>query len=210
MRIGSKDQPVRAKAGDDLRIDWGYLTLAIPRQGKSGSNMASDRKAREAFIASGKLDDTDDLRMPRAAKDDWPVLACSFDLDKVGQETVSRHLLLAYDDGYSVEYHHKQLRPYWRRQGMEMPALLQQAARDYRALAEKCRSFDEEIMADLDKAGGPRYAKLCAIAYRQCVAAHKLVAGPDRSPLYFSKELQQRLHCHSGRYLSVLPVLFAV
>jgi hypothetical protein len=69
-----------------------------------------------------------------------------------------------------------------------MPALLLQAAQDYPTLAEQCRKFDEEIMADLDKAGGPRYAKLCALAYRQCVAAHKLVAGPDGTPLYFSKE----------------------
>src|SRR5438874_2110736 len=43
-------------------------------------------------------------------------------------------------------------------------------------------------MADLEKAGGPRYARLCALAYRQCVAAHKLVAAKDGTPLYFSKD----------------------
>ncbi len=43
-------------------------------------------------------------------------------------------------------------------------------------------------MADLDKAGGAHYAELCALAFRQCVAAHKLVADKDGSPLYFSKE----------------------
>ncbi len=188
LRIGSKEQPVLAKAGDNLRIDWGYLTLAIPPQGSSASLMASDRKAREAFIGSGTLGDADDLRMPCAARDDWPVLACTFDLGKIDDKAVSRHLLLAYDDGYSIEYHHKRLRPYWRRHGMEMPRLLLLAAKEYPALTEQCRKFDEEIMADLDKAGGPRYAKLCALAYRQCVAAHKLVADSDGTPLYFSKE----------------------
>jgi Domain of unknown function (DUF4965)/Domain of unknown function (DUF5127)/Domain of unknown function (DUF1793)/Domain of unknown function (DUF4964) len=186
VRIGSKEQKVLGKAGDNLRIDWGYLTLAIPRHGEA--IMASDRTARGAFIATGKLGDTDDLRMPRPASDNWPVLACNFDLLKVGPDTVSRHLLLAYDDGYSIEYHHNKLRPYWRRQGMEMPELLRKAAKEYETLAERCRSFDKDIMADLDKAGGPHYAKLCALAYRQCVAAHKLVAGPDGTPLYFSKE----------------------
>jgi Domain of unknown function (DUF4965)/Domain of unknown function (DUF5127)/Domain of unknown function (DUF1793)/Domain of unknown function (DUF4964) len=188
LRIGSKEQPVLAKAGDNLRIDWGYLTLAIPAQGASSSLLASDRKAREAFIGSGVLGDADDLRMPRAAKDDWPVLACTFDLGKVDEKTVSRHLLLAYDDGYSIEYHQKKLRPYWRRQGMEMPALLRLAAKEYPSLAEQCRRFDDEIMTDLDKAGGPRYARLCALAYRQCLAAHKLVADSEGAPLYFSKE----------------------
>jgi len=197
LRIGSKDQAVLAKSGDNLRIDWGYLTLAIPSQGVRASLMASDRVARGGFIETGVLADTDDVRMPRPVKDDWPVLACSFDLGKVGTETVSRHLLLAYDDGYSIEYHHQKLRPYWRRYGMEMPALLQLAAKDYPNLLERCRQFDQEIMADLEKAGGPRYAQLCALAFRQCVAAHKLVAGPpfkggeDRgggTPLYFSKE----------------------
>ncbi len=186
MRMGSKDQAVLAKAGDNLRIDWGYLTLAVPPQGQTSSVMTSDRKARQGFI-DGKMEDSDDLRMPRPAKDDWPVLACSFDLGKV-TEPVSRHLLIAYDDGYSIEYHKEKLRPYWRRSGLEMPALLRLAEKDYAPLVEKCRKFDQEIMADLKKAGGTRYARLCALAYRQCVAAHKLVADKDGTPLYFSKE----------------------
>ncbi len=86
--------------------------------------MASDRKARQDFIESGTLGDADNLDMPRPARQDWPVLATTFDLGKIGPKTVSRHLLLAYDDGYAIEYHHQKLRPYWRRLGMEMPALL--------------------------------------------------------------------------------------
>jgi hypothetical protein len=188
LRIGSKDQPVLAKSGDNLRIDWGYLTLAIPPQGPHASVMASDRTARGHFIEQGTLPNADDLGMPRAARDNWPVLACTFDLGKVGADPISRHLLLAYDDGYSIEYFRQKLRPYWRRKGMEMPALLRLAQRDYAALTQKCKAFDAELMADLEKAGGPRYAQLCALAYRQCIAAHKLVADKDGTPLYFSKE----------------------
>jgi glutaminase A-like protein/uncharacterized protein DUF5127/uncharacterized protein DUF4964 len=188
LRVGSKDQPVLAKAGDNLRIDWGYFTLAVPPQGAGATALTSDRRAREGFVARGALPADDDVRMPRPAGDEWPVLACTFELGKVGAEPVSRHLLLAYDDGYAIEYFHEKLRPYWRRDGMEFPELLRRAERDHAALAGRCQKFDAELMADLEKAGGPRYARLCALAYRQCVAAHKLVAAKDGTPLYFSKE----------------------
>jgi hypothetical protein len=127
--------------------------------------------------------------MPRPARDNWPVLACTFHFDEeVRTLPVSCHLMVAYDDGYSIEYFRQKLRPYWRRNGKEMPELLRLARRDYNKLTEKCKAFDEAIMADLEKVGGKHYASLCALAYRQCVAAHKLVADKDGTPLYFSKE----------------------
>jgi hypothetical protein len=188
LRVGSKDQAVLAKAGDNLRIDWGYFTVAVPPQGTGATVMTSDLKARGGFLKTGALPADDDLNMPRPAKDDWPVLACTFALGKVGPKSVSRHLLLAYDDLYSIEYFHKKLRPYWRRKGMEFPELLRLTAGDYAALTARCKKLDAELMADLEKVGGSKYAQLCALAYRQCVAAHKLVAAPDGTPLYFSKE----------------------
>jgi hypothetical protein len=53
---------------------------------------------------------------------------------------------------------------------------------------ERCRRFDAELTADLTKAGGGGYARVATLAYRQCLAAHKLVADFDGTPLYFSKE----------------------
>ena len=43
-------------------------------------------------------------------------------------------------------------------------------------------------MADLRKAGGDKYAQLAVLAYRQTLAAHKLVADVDGTALYFPKE----------------------
>src|ERR1019366_1626040 len=43
-------------------------------------------------------------------------------------------------------------------------------------------------MSDLRKAGGEPYARLAALAYRQTLAAHKLVADADGTALYFPKE----------------------
>ena len=39
---------------------------------------------------------------------------------------------------------------------------------------DRCRHFDTRLMEDAEEAGGKEYADLCAVAYRQAVAAHNL------------------------------------
>ncbi|MBU6400445.1 MAG: DUF4965 domain-containing protein, partial [Verrucomicrobia bacterium] len=188
LRFGSKDQPILEKKGDNLRIDWGYLYLAIPRHNGESTRIANANAVRDGFVANGKLPADDDTDMPRPANDRWPVLAAVLELGPVGPAAVSRHLLLAYDDLYSIEYFYQSLRPYWRRKGMDGEGLLRRAERDYAKLMERSARFDRELMADLTRTGGPAYAQLAALAYRQCLAAHKLVAGPGGTPFFFPKE----------------------
>ena len=209
LRMGSQQQPVLEKAGDNLRIDWGYFYLAAPdTQGNENSNnsknnggksagiplggtrsvLAGAVAVRQKFVEDGTIPEADDTRMPRAANDEWIVGAFTFALGAVGNQPVSRHLILAYDDGYSIEYFHQKLRPYWRRNGLEADGLLREAEHDYAAIDKKCHAFDAEITADLTRIGGADYAQIAALSFRQCLAAHKLVADKDGSPLYFSKE----------------------
>src|SRR3954452_16906337 len=80
------------------------------------------------------------------------------------------------------------LGPYWRRNGDEAAALLKKAAAEYESLKKRCEAFDAELMADLQNAGGEHYARLGALAYRQCFAAGKFVADANGQPLQFCKE----------------------
>ncbi len=188
LRMGSLEQPVLQKSGDDLRIDWGYIHLGAPENNSPSSVITGHGIARSSFSSSGKLPSEDDLRMPRSANDDWPVLAIAFELGRVGKKPVERHVLVAYDEEYCVEFLDRRLRPYWRRDGAEVSDLLKQAESDYNNLRTKCEQFDEDVTADLRLAGGEKYVQIASLAYRQCFAAHTLAADIDGSPLLFPKE----------------------
>ncbi|NLT75337.1 MAG: DUF5127 domain-containing protein, partial [Planctomycetes bacterium] len=124
VRMGSEEQPVLQKRGDDLRIDWGYLYTAASPENAIAS-VGSHAACTQAFREKGWLPRTDDVRMPRAANDEMPVAAFAFDLGGVRRRAVSRHLMLAYDDEYSINYFGQKLRPYWRRNGAEASDLLE-------------------------------------------------------------------------------------
>ncbi len=188
LSLGSQEQAVLAKQGDDLRIDWGYLYLAVPSEAGVSTALAGGETCRAGFAESGSLPDRDDTSAPRAVRDLSPVAAAAFDLGPVGHGPVSRHLMLAYDDRFSIEYFHRRLRPYWRRGGMDAAGLLVAAASDYDSLGERCRAFDESLIADMTRSGGAKYAYVGTLAYRQSIAAHKLAADLDGSPLFFPKE----------------------
>ena len=187
LRIGSEEQPVLQKKGDDLRIDWGYVYAAAPKDQVRAAN-AGGHACAKAFVQKGERS-PDEAPTPRAAGGDDPLVsAFVFDLGTVGAAPASRHLMLAYDDEYSIEYFGRKLRPYWRRNGAAAADLLRQAEKDYEDLQNRCKAFDEELMADLRRVGGEKYARLAALAYRQCLAAHKLAADADGQPLLFPKE----------------------
>ncbi len=170
IKIGSTGQAVLAKCGDDIRIDWGYLYVAAPKSDEG--TQATITPAADQLPTSGAS----------------VTSSITFDVGKVSSAPVSRWLMLAYDDLYSIQYMKKNLRPYWRRNGWEAADLLQASAKEYSSLRKRCSDFDQELMSDLSQAGGENYAALCALAYRQCFAAGKFVADDNGQPLQFSKE----------------------
>jgi competence ComEA-like helix-hairpin-helix protein len=99
------------------------------------------------------------------------------------------HLLLGYDDLYSIQYFGENLRPYWNRNGNEtIQSQFAKADKEYDAVMDKCAAFDANLMKEATEVGGRKYAELCALAYRQAIAAHKLVEAPNKDLLFLSKE----------------------
>lgn len=188
LRMGSVDQPVLAKRGDDLRIDWGHLYVAALNFRGLQSVLTSRENAQMMWGRTGNLPTSDDIATPRTPNDRAPVAALAFNMGRVGSQPASRTMMIAYDDEYSINWMGRRLRPYWRRNGMDAIGLLHVAARDYEALNKRSIAFDDELMADLRTVGGEKYARLTALAHRQAFAAQKIIADANGAPLMFSKE----------------------
>ncbi|WP_338870903.1 DUF4965 domain-containing protein [Spirosoma sp. SC4-14] len=190
--IGTEAQPILAKKGDNVRIDWGYAYLAVPQSGanaKTASGVLGTLK--HTFLTNGQLPASSAKLTAEPAQ--TMALATVLNMGAVAKP-VEKHIMLAYDDIYSVQYFEQNLRAWWRREGkLTMPGLLQIAEKDYSRLRQKCTAFDARLRTDAQKAGGSEYADLCVLAYRQAIAAHKIVAGPKGNRttwpvFFFSKE----------------------
>ena len=180
MKVGTVEQPVLRRKGDGVRIDWGYEYVAVPQSQGGKTLIAPAETARQAIeneIVAAAIESS------KPAKD-APVLSVTFKLDKVAAQPISRWLILAYDDVYSAQFFYKNLKAYWKKDGAEIADLLKKSAAEYDDLRYRCQQFNRELMADLSDVGGPKYAQLCALAYRQSLAASKVVADDNGQPLF--------------------------
>jgi hypothetical protein len=189
MRLGSQQQPVLEKDGDNLRIDWGYLYVAAPGDMHATQAAASLAALRTAFGSTGTIPEADDTDTNRPANSRGVAgLGVAMPLGSVGADAVERHLLIAYDDLWSLTFLDRRVRPYWRRNGAGAAELLTMAERDYPSLVKRAEAFDRDLMNDLRNTGGEHFAQMTALSYRQSIAAHKLAIDADGKLLFFPKE----------------------
>ncbi len=186
LRIGTQAQPILERAGDLVRIDWGYLYVAV-KKGAATTGLVAAEDSRRAFLTSGALP-KDDADFPRQAQDRWPSLAVTFDCGAVAEEAVAKTVILAYDDIYSIEYLGKRCRAYWRRNGAEAADMLELANAQYEDLVARCKKFDVELWDRAKELGGENFASLCSLAYPQSLAAQKLVELPSGKLACIPKE----------------------
>ncbi len=176
LKAGTKEQPILKKKGDDLRIDWGWLYVAVPNEQGLEQNFRHEEEA---------LNDT--INLPT-------YLATTFPVVTVADDPVEKLALVAYDEQYSVEFFHTKLKPWWRTHpqgGLKKPtmeSLLQQSYKDYGHTLSRCDTFNKMLYSNALDAGGDHYAQLCVAAYRQSIAAHALTESPQGQILFLSKE----------------------
>jgi hypothetical protein len=187
-KIGTLEQKYLNKHGDNVRIDWGYIYLSVPESQKSSLSVAPRNLLADSFVKNGGLPETEKSSELKKADAGSISMASAWNLGKTMATSGNIWAMVAYDDIYSIRYFESDLRAWWRHNGMTFDNLLITASSNHDRLIMACNSFDRELMADLNTVGGEKYAQMCALVYRQCIAAHKLVADNKGNPLFFPKE----------------------
>jgi hypothetical protein len=179
LEVGTVEQPLLKKKGDNIRIDWGHAYIAAPAGAKQYST--PEAEAIPSFLDNKPQTTADNGRQL--------MLSTVLSLGMVGSTPKTKYLALAYDEDFAVQYFGANLRPWWRTlPGASIDRTLTNALDHYAAVMQKCNAADKKIDADARTLGSDEYAKLCIMAYRQSIAAHALVKSPQGDLLFLSKE----------------------
>ncbi|MEO5681645.1 MAG: DUF4965 domain-containing protein [Chitinophagaceae bacterium] len=179
LKAGTVAQPLLQKKGDDLRIDWGYMYVAV----------AASAAVQQSVTASRNLSQSFTQPAVNSIAGKHLTLNTIASLGKVGAAGKEQLFLLGYDDVYAIQYFNQNLKAWWALQpGATIEQELAQAATGYADIIKRCQAFNKQLRDDAVKSGGENYARLCELAYRQSVAAHKLLKSPEGEILFLSKE----------------------
>ncbi|TYP98369.1 L-glutaminase [Sphingobacterium allocomposti] len=174
VKTGSVAQKLLGRKGDHVRNDWGYFYMAGEKSATQA--LVGSPSAIRASFTGGKAQDNASGRQ----------LA----LIQKGRVSgkLSGKIAIGYDDIYAIQYFGQNLRPYWNKTGQEnIEGQFERAFEEYGAIMKRVDEFDTGFMQKYARFGR-EYAELCALAYRQSIAAHKLVEAPNGDLLLLSKE----------------------
>ncbi|WP_294081589.1 glutaminase family protein [Proteiniphilum sp. UBA5384] len=189
LKTGTVEQPILQKAGDDVRIDWGYFYLTGTANDGAVLNFGNYWDTKGAFQEDGRISDVLPEELSPNMTKEMTVLAYSRDLGQVASDMKTGFVMLGYDDVYSIQYFGENLKGYWTKDGsVDIFGAFKSAETDYASIMKRCDEFNRSMMAEAEKAGGKKYAELTSLAYRQAIAAHKLVKDENGTLLFLSKE----------------------
>lgn len=183
LKVGTVDQPLLKKKGDDIRIDWGYFYVGVNNSKDAKQYLSNSDVEGIQLFAQNKIP-TENKLVGKSI-----MLNTIMDFGKVNAVAKNKFVELAYDEQYSVQYFHENLRPWWNQNGNRtIVEELEIANKDYNSVLGKCDAFDKRLYNTCLSSGGEKYAKLCELAYRQSISAHVLLKSPKGEILFLSKE----------------------
>ena len=188
VKAGTTSQAILERAGDNVRIDWGYVYLASPQNENTSIGMGDYFKSKQAFGDKAAVEEVQKEIVTKLSEK-MVAMYCVNKLGTVSSKPASGFIMIGYDDIESIQYFGKNLKAWWTKDGkVGINEALQTAADEYDKIMEQCVDFDNQLWDEAMKKGGKEYADLCILAFRQSIAAHKLVKDTDCNILFLSKE----------------------
>ena len=167
LACGNVCQSPLAQSGDNVMIDWGYLHIC-DRGARVGRIVTNDRI---------ELLPTNDIY--NGYDDGAFLLAVKNELEGV--------VTVAYDEIKPIEYFGDQLDECYTEHFSSFGDMARTAVREYPEIKKLCDEFDAKLTEKTAKLG-ENYKNITSLAYRQAIAAHKLVKDTEGNLLFLSKE----------------------
>ena len=181
--FGNASQNLFGRIKDPMTIDWGYIHLAdkdavliegLPKRWCQFRELEFDKEY--------------------GAFEEYPYVMLK-------KSELSGVITLGYDDIKACEYFKEKTDGYYRSFYGSFDEMLKDSVADYENVKKLCDEFDQKLTSETKKIG-EEYEKITTLAYRQVMAAHKLVADKKGNKLLFSKE------CHSNGCIGTLDVTY--
>jgi hypothetical protein len=167
LACGNVCQTPLTQSGDTVMIDWGYLHVC-------------DKDARVCIIPDKdrvEILPTNDTY--NGFDDGAIVMSIKNELEGV--------IAVAYDEIEPIEYFGKALDECYVEEFGSFDDMAKAAIREYPEIKKLCDEFDARLMGEAEKLG-ENYKNIASLAYRQAIAAHKLVKDTEGNILFLSKE----------------------
>lgn len=187
MRTGTWQQNVLGHRGDLNTINWGYFHLITDQSAQT--RFAELKEIMVAFGAGGVLpaESISWKGHGTSIRQGAPHMAAAWQLGHVSAEATVL-AVLGYDDVASIDYFGTPTPAWCFRNGATFSELAERAVHEWAQIHRRAAAFDTALAAAARESGDNRYADLVALAWRQSIAAHKLVADERGLPAFLSKE----------------------
>jgi hypothetical protein len=106
LKAGTTAQPILQKKGDDLRIDWGYMHVAVPAAYKASQYITTADNAIASFQKNSLISTA------TAGKN--LMLNTVLNFGNVNSIAKEQTIMVGYDDVYAIQYFNQNLKAWWK------------------------------------------------------------------------------------------------
>ena len=178
LACGNTVQKPLSEPGDSVLINWGYLHLCD----------------KDAYVAQDNFNKPADENKVYTAYTEQPYLM-------VEKQDAHGVITIAYDEIKPIEYFGVQVEEYYKKHFGSFEEMVKAAVEEYPAIRALCDELDAQLMAEAEQVGAD-YARIAAFAFRQAIAAHKIIADENGKVVWLSKE------CHSNGCIGTMDVTY--